>query len=157
MPIATDDPRAVLNAVHEYKTKIMTCPGCWLRVVWGPVTALTVSDVNALLSSRLISTTVEALRLAILPIEYGTTVSISDESDPRAYVRLATLLRREIAAGNLTPGMPTPSITTLSQQYGHARQTCAKALRTLEDEGLLVRIPGLGYYVKGAAGTSAPA
>jgi DNA-binding GntR family transcriptional regulator len=48
--------------------------------------------------------------------------------------------------------MPTPSITTLSQQYGHARQTCAKALRTLEDEGLLVRIPGLGYYVKGTAG-----
>jgi DNA-binding GntR family transcriptional regulator len=45
--------------------------------------------------------------------------------------------------------MPTPSITTLSQQYGHARQTCAKALRTLEDEGLLTRIPGLGYYVTG--------
>jgi DNA-binding transcriptional MocR family regulator len=55
--------------------------------------------------------------------------------------------------------MPTPSITTLSQQYGHARQTCAKALRTLEDEGLLTRIPGLGYYVTGtaAAGSSATA
>src|SRR6202142_1247303 len=104
MPIATDDPRALLNAVHEYKTKIMTCPGCWLRVVWGPVTALTVSDVNALLSSRLISTTVEALRLAILPIEYGTRVSISDESDPRAYVRLAGRARREIAEGILAPG-----------------------------------------------------
>jgi DNA-binding GntR family transcriptional regulator len=47
--------------------------------------------------------------------------------------------------------MPTPSITTLSQEYGHARQTCAKALRTLEDEGLLTRIPGLGYYVSGTA------
>jgi DNA-binding GntR family transcriptional regulator len=47
--------------------------------------------------------------------------------------------------------MPTPSITTLSQQYGHARQTCAKALRTLEEEGLLTRIPGLGYYVTGTA------
>jgi DNA-binding GntR family transcriptional regulator len=53
--------------------------------------------------------------------------------------------------------MPTPSITTLSQQYGHARQTCAKALRVLVDEGLLVRIPGLGYYVKGTAGTESPA
>ncbi|MBV9858159.1 MAG: GntR family transcriptional regulator [Streptosporangiaceae bacterium] len=49
--------------------------------------------------------------------------------------------------GALAPGMPTPSITTLSQRYGHARQTCAKALRMLEDEGLLTRIPGLGYYV----------
>ena len=62
-------------------------------------------------------------------------------------MRLAARLRREIAEGKLTPGMPTPSITTLSQQYGHARQTCAKALRTLEDEGLLTRVPGLGYYV----------
>jgi len=67
-------------------------------------------------------------------------------------VRLAARLRREIAEGTLTPGNPTPSITTLSQQYGHARQTCAKALRTLEDEGLLTRIPGLGYYVTAAAG-----
>ena len=80
-------------------------------------------------------------------------MSISDESDPRAYVRLAALIRRDIANGTLQPGMPTPSITTLSQQYGHARQTCAKALRVLEDEGLLTRIPGLGYYVTGTLGT----
>jgi len=53
--------------------------------------------------------------------------------------------------------MPTPSITTLSQQYGHARQTCAKALRTLEDEGLLTRIPGLGYYVTGTTDTESTA
>jgi DNA-binding GntR family transcriptional regulator len=53
--------------------------------------------------------------------------------------------------------MPTPSITTLSQEYGHARQTCAKALRTLEDEGLLTRIPGLGYYVTGTTAAGPPA
>jgi hypothetical protein len=170
--MATEDPELPLSAVQE--NKIMTCPGfwlcaagsvllalcCWLCAAGSALLALrgfrvrvgpTVSDVNALLAHRLISTSVEALRLAILPIEYGTRVSISDESDPRAYVRLAALLRRQIAEGTLTPGMPTPSITTLSQQYGHARQTCAKALRVLEDEGLLVRIPGLGYYVKGTA------
>jgi len=118
------------------------------------VAALTISDVNALLLPRLISSSVEALRLAILPIEYGTRVSISDESDPRAYVRLAAMLRRQIAEGTLAPGMPTPSITTLSQEYGHARQTCAKALRILEDQGLLTRIPGLGYYVTGNAAPS---
>ena len=71
-------------------------------------------------------------------------------------MRLAARLRREIAEGTLSPGMPTPSITTLSQQYGHARQTCAKALRTLEDEGLLTRIPGLGYYVTGTADADLP-
>ena len=50
-------------------------------------------------------------------------------------MRLAALLRRQIAEGTLAPGMPTPSITTLSQEYGHARQTCAKALRVLEEIG----------------------
>ena len=84
-------------------------------------------------------------------------MSISGESDPRAYVRLAARLRREIAEGKLAPGMPTPSITTLSQEYGHARQTCAKALRTLVDEGLVTRIPGLGYYVTRTAGSDSPA
>ena len=72
-------------------------------------------------------------------------------------MRLAALLRRQIAEGTLVPGMPTPSITTLSQQYGHARQTCAKALHTLEDEGLLTRIPGLGYYVTRIPGAEATA
>ena len=72
-------------------------------------------------------------------------------------MRLAADVRKAIADGKYPPGSPTPSITTLSQQSGHARQTCAKALRVLEDEGLLVRIPGLGYYVKGTTGTETPA
>jgi GntR family transcriptional regulator len=83
-------------------------------------------------------------------------VSIGDESDPRAYIRLAADLRRAIADGTYPPGSPTPSITTLSQQYGHARQTCAKALGVLVDEGLLIRYPGLGYYVVGASAGGKP-
>jgi DNA-binding GntR family transcriptional regulator len=71
-------------------------------------------------------------------------------------MRLAAELRREIAEGKLAPGQPTPSITTLSQQYGHARQTCAKALRLLVDEGLLIRYPGLGYYVAGTPKPGSP-
>lgn len=72
---------------------------------------------------------------------------LCSEDDPRKYVRLAALLRGQINDGTLKPGNPLPSITTLSQQYGLARQTCAKALRMLEGEGLLTRVPGLGYYV----------
>jgi DNA-binding GntR family transcriptional regulator len=64
-------------------------------------------------------------------------------------VRLTARLRRQIAEGILAPSMPAPSITALSQEYGHARETCAKALRIVEAEGLLTRIPGLGYYVTG--------
>jgi DNA-binding GntR family transcriptional regulator len=68
-------------------------------------------------------------------------------ADPRAYRRLAALIRQQIDDGTLQPGRSAPSITSLSQEHGHARQTCSKALRVLEGEGLLARIPGLGYYV----------
>lgn len=67
--------------------------------------------------------------------------------DPRAYVRLAALLREQIKSGELPPGEPAPSITTLTQEHGLARQTVAKAFGLLAAEGLVVRVPGLGYYV----------
>jgi DNA-binding GntR family transcriptional regulator len=80
-------------------------------------------------------------------------------ADPK-YVRLAALLRRDITGGTLRPGTPAPSITALSRQYGHARQTCSKALRILQAEGLVVRYPGMGYFVTqtkdGMAGKSLP-
>jgi DNA-binding GntR family transcriptional regulator len=69
------------------------------------------------------------------------------EADPRSYVRLAGRLRKQILNDDLEPGRPVPSITTLSQEFGHARPTCGKAMRLLEQEGLLIRVPGLGYYV----------
>src|SRR5262249_12059409 len=68
--------------------------------------------------------------------------------DPRQYMRIAAEIRQGLAEGRWRPGQPVPSITTLSQEYGVARQTAAKALRLLEDEGLLARRPGLGYYVR---------
>ena len=68
--------------------------------------------------------------------------------DPRAYVRLAAILREQITDGTLQPGGRTPSLTHLSHEYGHAPLTCSKALRMLEGEGLLTRIPGLGYHVR---------
>jgi DNA-binding GntR family transcriptional regulator len=68
--------------------------------------------------------------------------------DPRAYMRLAALLRARIESGDLRPGQPAPSITTLTQEHGVARQTVSKAFRVLESEGLVARYPGLGYYVK---------
>ena len=67
--------------------------------------------------------------------------------DPRAYRRLAALIRQQISDGTLQPGWSAPSITSLSQEHGHARQTCSKTLRVLEGEGLLAHIPGLGHYV----------
>lgn len=68
-------------------------------------------------------------------------------SDPRVYVHLAAKIREQIGDGTLKPGNPAPSISTLTLMYGHARQTCMKALHLLEGEGLLMNVPGLGYYV----------
>jgi GntR family transcriptional regulator len=62
-------------------------------------------------------------------------------------MRIAAAVRAQIQDGTLPAGNPTPSITTLVQEYGVARQTAAKALHVLVDEGLVTRIPGLGYYV----------
>lgn len=84
------------------------------------------------------------------------SMSISDESDPRAYVKLASVIRKAITDGQYPPRTATPSITTLSQDYGHARQTCSKALGVLVKEGLLVRYPGLGYFVVGKPGDQKP-
>lgn len=69
------------------------------------------------------------------------------ERDPRAYVRLAAIVRGQIERGELKSGEPVPSITTMVQEHEVARATAGKALRTLEAEGLIYRVPGLGYYV----------
>ena len=67
---------------------------------------------------------------------------------PVAWQRIAVSLRTQIENGELVPGKPAPSITALvSAGHAHSRQTCAKALRALADEGLLIRYPGLGYFV----------
>lgn len=67
--------------------------------------------------------------------------------DPRVYRRIETLVREQITAGTLEPGAPTPPINAFCQQFECARETAGKALRSLAEEGVLVRYPGLGYYV----------
>jgi DNA-binding GntR family transcriptional regulator len=68
-------------------------------------------------------------------------------ADPRAYIRIAAVLRERISAGELAPGQATPSITRLCADHGVARQTAAHALHVLQDAGLVYRVPGLGYHV----------
>jgi DNA-binding GntR family transcriptional regulator len=67
--------------------------------------------------------------------------------DPRPYLRVAADLRAQITGAVLEPGQPIPTIGALQDKYGYGRQTIAKGLRVLEQEGLLCRIRGLGYHV----------
>ena len=62
-------------------------------------------------------------------------------------MQIAAYLREGIAEGRWQPGQPVPSITTLSQDFEVARRTAAKGLQLVEAEGLVVKIPGLGFYV----------
>jgi GntR family transcriptional regulator len=70
------------------------------------------------------------------------------EADPRAYIKLAVAVRRQITSGKLPPGAPVPSITVLAEEFSYSRGTCRKALQLLESEHLLIRYPGLGYFVR---------
>ena len=62
-------------------------------------------------------------------------------------MRLAALIREQIASGKLAPGDWLPPIAVLRRDHGHSRQTVGKAMRVLEGEGLICRVQGLGYYV----------
>jgi DNA-binding GntR family transcriptional regulator len=78
-------------------------------------------------------------------------MTAAPQPDPRAYMRLAALIREQIASGTLAPGGPLPSIATLRREHGHSRQTVGKAMRILEGEGLIHPVPGLGYFISSAA------
>jgi DNA-binding GntR family transcriptional regulator len=64
--------------------------------------------------------------------------------DPRLYVRIATDLRARLHAATITAGA-TLDIGRLASQWGVSRETARKALRTLENDGLIRRYPGHGY------------
>jgi GntR family transcriptional regulator len=75
------------------------------------------------------------------------TTDDDNRIDPRKYRQIADEVRGLITSGKIAVGKPAPSITELVEQHGCARQTAAKALRLLVEEGLVTRYPGFGYYV----------
>jgi DNA-binding GntR family transcriptional regulator len=62
--------------------------------------------------------------------------------------QIASDLRRRITAGEYPAGTRLPSITTLMQEHGVARNTARRALAILEDEGLIEIVHGWGSFVK---------
>ncbi|MBS0444834.1 MAG: histidine utilization repressor [Proteobacteria bacterium] len=63
------------------------------------------------------------------------------------YEAVKASLRGRIAAGGWRPGVRLPSERELVAQFGCARMTVHRALRELEDEGLIERRQGSGSYV----------
>jgi len=60
--------------------------------------------------------------------------------------QVAGELRQRIASGEIPPGGKLPSINDLMTTYGIARNTAAKALRILRDEGLIEIVRGWGSF-----------
>lgn len=68
-------------------------------------------------------------------------------NDPRRHVWMMNYIRHRIDDGTFKPDELMPSIQDLADQTGFSRHTIGKALRLLQDEGVVSRTPGLGYVV----------
>src|SRR5215472_8586059 len=81
--------------------------------------------------------------------------TISVVGDPRMWVRVTEDLREKLTTG-VIPAGDIVVIGRLVREWGASRQTIAKALRVLEDEGMIRRYPGLGYYALSMCATDPP-
>lgn len=73
---------------------------------------------------------------------------MSHESAVPPSRQIANELRQRITSGDLPAGARLPSITTLMQEHGVARNTARRALAILVDEGLIEIVHGWGSFVK---------
>lgn len=76
---------------------------------------------------------------------------MSDELDnlsgvPR-YMQVATVIIGEIRAGTWEINQPVPSQVQLSQRFGIAKATAARAHKLLAERGYVAAVPGVGMVV----------
>jgi GntR family transcriptional regulator len=75
-----------------------------------------------------------------------------EDYDPLApvprYRQIANIIRRRIESGELQPERPIPSEAQIMEEFGVARATARHAAELLRDEGLVVKVPGLGTFVR---------
>ncbi|MHC4917893.1 MAG: substrate-binding domain-containing protein [Planctomycetota bacterium] len=76
-------------------------------------------------------------------------------SSKRVSQELADLLRDRIVSGGIRAGSFLPSVRELMREHGSASLTVQRALRVLQDEGLVASAPRQGYRV--LAGANDPA
>jgi GntR family histidine utilization transcriptional repressor len=62
------------------------------------------------------------------------------------YARVKEFLKQGLSSGRWPPGALMPSESELVAQFGVSRMTVTRALRELQNEGLVTRVQGLGTY-----------
>ena len=73
--------------------------------------------------------------------------------EPR-YAAIKKYIHDTVNRGNLRPGDRVESESELMKRFGVSRMTAHRALRELQDEGALVRLPGVGSFVADRAAKS---
>ena len=63
------------------------------------------------------------------------------------YVQIAEGLIAQIESGALCPGEQLPPERELSENFGVTRMTLRRALRILDEQGLIIRKHGIGTYI----------
>jgi GntR family transcriptional regulator len=73
---------------------------------------------------------------------------MSPEPQTGPAARIADDLRAAITDGRIQPGKPLPPVRDLADQYDVSRNTAAKAIAQLRNEGLITTRYGSGAYVR---------
>ncbi|MEV6207020.1 GntR family transcriptional regulator [Kitasatospora sp. NPDC051914] len=63
------------------------------------------------------------------------------------YMAVADDVARRIASGELSPGDRVPGELEMTETYGIARMTVARAMRELRERGLVQTVRGKGTFV----------
>jgi DNA-binding GntR family transcriptional regulator len=72
---------------------------------------------------------------------------LDDLSGVPRYLQVARTIEAEVRSGQWASGSPAPSRSQLTQRFGVARETAARAHRWLAERGYLVAVPGVGMVV----------
>ena len=82
-----------------------------------------------------------------LTLSYRVRVSVDHGSPVPAYLQLAEIIRERIAGGEWSHG-PLPSNRAFQETYGVGEYVVTRAIRVVEDEGLVFTVPRRGVYVR---------
>jgi GntR family transcriptional regulator len=74
-------------------------------------------------------------------------IRVDRQNPTPLYEQIKLILREQITAGELAPGVRLPTENALCRQYAVSRITIVKALDDLQHEGLIQRIQGKGSIV----------
>ena len=77
-----------------------------------------------------------------------TKLNISQNSVTPLHIQICNQIRHFILSGQWEPGRRLPSELELQKELGISRSTIRQALKGIESEGLIVRVPGRGSFVK---------